>query len=86
MIRKILLAVGITASAFVAIPAQSQVRVEVESPRYERRGFEGRGFEGRRGYEERRVERRRFRDCRMIERSRINRFGERVVTRTRVCD
>jgi len=83
MIKKLLIAAGIAATALITAPAQSQVRVEMG---IDRPGYNGPRYRERRGYEMRRVERRRYDDCRMVERRRVNRFGERVVTRTRICD
>lgn len=83
MIRMLLIAAGLAATTFVVAPAQAQVRVET---RIDRPGYDGPRFRERRGYEVRRVERRPVRDCRVIEKRRVNRFGERVVTRTRICD
>lgn len=82
MIRTILLAAGIAATAVIGAPAQSQVRVET---RIDRPGYDGPRYRERRGYEVRRVERRRYEDCRMVEKRRVNRFGEVVVRRTRIC-
>lgn len=82
MIRTILLAAGIAATAVIAAPAQSQVRVET---RIDRPGYDGPRYRERRGYEVRRVERRRYDDCRMVEKRRVNRFGEVVIRRTRIC-
>jgi len=86
MFRTFLMAAGIAATALIAAPAQSQVTVET---RIDRPGFDGPRYRDRPGYEVRRVERRvvreRPRDCRIIEKRRINRFGERVITRSRVC-
>lgn len=82
MIRTILIAVGIAATALITAPAQSQVRVET---RIDRPGYDGPRYRERRGYEVRRVERRRYHDCRMVEKRRVNRFGEVVIRRTRIC-
>jgi hypothetical protein len=82
MIKSILFAAGIVATALITAPAQSQVRVET---RIDRPGYDGPRYGERRGYEMRRVERRRFDDCRMVEKRRVNRFGEVVVRRTRIC-
>lgn len=89
MIKTLMLAAGVVASALLTAPAQSQVRVETrierpdsDAPRYRER----RGYEERRGGYERRVIRSRFRDdCRMVEKRRVNRFGEVVIRRTRIC-
>lgn len=82
MIRTILLAAGIAATALITAPAQSQVRVET---RIDRPGYDGPRYRERGGYEVRRVDRRRYDDCRMVEKRRTNRFGEVVVSRTRIC-
>jgi len=86
MIRHLIVAAGIAATAFLTAPAQSQVRVET---RIDRPGFDAPRDRGRGGYEVRRVERRvvreRPRDCRIVEKRRVNRFGERVVVRSRIC-
>lgn len=86
MIGRLLAVAGIAATAFLTTPAQSQVRVET---RIDRPGFDAPRDRDRGGYEVRRVERRvireRPRDCRIVERRRVNRFGERVVVRSRIC-
>jgi len=82
MLRTLMLAAGIAATALMTAPAQSQVRVET---RIDRPGYDGPRYREQRGYEVRRVERRRFEDCRMVEKRRVNRFGEVVVRRTRIC-
>ncbi len=89
MFKTLFLAAGVAATALITAPAQSQVRVETriersddDGPRYRER----RGYEERRGGYERRMVRSRFRDdCRMVEKRRVNRFGEVVVRRTRIC-
>lgn len=63
-------------------PAQSQVRIETG---IDRTGYDGPRYRERRGYGERRVIRERYADCRMVEKRRVNRFGEVVVRRTRLC-
>lgn len=83
MMKTLVLAVGVAASALLTAPAQSQVRVET---RIERPDFDAPRYRERRSYEERRVVRSRFRDdCRMVEKRRVNRFGEVVIRRTRIC-
>ena len=89
MFKTLLLAAGVAATAFITAPAQSQVRVEtrIERPHYDGPRYqERRGYEERRGGYERRVVQSRFRDdCRMVEKRRVNRFGEVVVSRSRIC-
>jgi hypothetical protein len=88
MFKTLLLAASVAATALITAPAQSQVRVETriersdDEPRYRER----RGYEERRGGYERRIVRSRFRDdCRMVEKRRVNRFGEVVISRSRIC-
>jgi hypothetical protein len=73
------------ATLMTAAPAQAQYGYhDGYRPRVERRFVErrivrpeyGRGWYGRRYY---------GRDCRVVVTRRINRFGERVVTRRRIC-
>lgn len=66
----------------IASPAQAQFGVEVgpRGPRVYDRGYD------RPTVVERRVIRRPVRECRVVVDRRVNRFGERVVRRTRVCD
>jgi hypothetical protein len=82
-----------TASPMAISPAAAQVGVEFQfgSPRYER-PYYGRpnyGYERRQGYRPVYGARRIIQDdddCRIIVQRRINRFGEMVMRRTRVCD
>jgi hypothetical protein len=82
MFRTFLVTAAIATTALLSAPAQSQVRVETT---IDRPGYDGPRYRERRGYEVRRVERRRFSDCRTVEKRRVNRFGEVVVRRTRIC-
>ena len=76
------------AMAVATTPAQAQVGVEIGPGGA--RIYENRPHHYGPVVERRRVERRVVvdddSDCRVEVRRRINRFGERVVTRTRICD
>jgi hypothetical protein len=82
---------GVAATAAFSAPAQSQVQFEF--------GVGRPGYDGPRYYEPRGYrfagERRGFRgpvvlddddDCRIVTRRRVNRYGEVVVRRMRICD
>jgi hypothetical protein len=92
MLRNLLTGVVLFGAAVASAPAQAQFSIELGGgPRYDSpyRSYE-RPYERR--YEERRVYRGRSviddddDDCRIVERRRVNRFGEVVVRRVRVCD
>ncbi|MDP3406664.1 hypothetical protein [Bosea sp. (in: a-proteobacteria)] len=94
MLRKILTASALVGASLLSIPAQAQVNLEFgfgPQPRYgspydyEPRGF--RQFDDRPRYRGRRaIAEFDGGDCRIIVRRRVNRFGEYVVRRIRVCD
>jgi hypothetical protein len=75
------------AIAAASTPAQAQVGIEIGpgGPRvYQERPY--RPVVERRHVERRVIVEDDAEDCRVEVRRRINRFGERVVTRTRICD
>ncbi len=90
MLRPFLIAAAVAATAAFSAPAQAQVQFEFGigrpdygGPRYdeprgyryagERRGFRGPVFDD-------------DDDCRMVVKRRVNRFGEVVERRIRICD
>lgn len=82
LIRTLLMAAGIAATAMLGAPAQSQVRLDMG---IDRPGYDAPRYRERRAYGERRVIRERYADCRLVEKRRVNRFGEVVVRRSRIC-
>ena len=88
MMRASLIAAGIALGSFAA-PANAQVQFEFG---IDRPGYDGPRYRDHRGD----WDRRQFRgpvvrdddddDCRIVIRRRVNRYGEMVERRTRVCD
>lgn len=90
MFRPILIAATVAATAAFSAPAQAQVQLEF--------GIDRPGYGGPRYYEPHGYrfagERRGFRgpvfddddDCRVVIKRRVNRYGEVVVRRMRICD
>lgn len=91
MLRPFLIAAAVAATATYSAPAQAQVQFEFGigrpdygGPRYdEPRGYrfaqERRGFRGPVVLDD-------DDDCRIVTRRRVNRYGEIVVRRMRICD
>ncbi|PTM42827.1 hypothetical protein [Bosea sp. 124] len=90
MLRPILIAAAVAATAAFTAPAQAQVQFELG---IDRPGYDGPRYHEPRGYRFA-GERRGFRgpvyddddDCRMVIKRRVNRYGEVVVRRMRICD
>ncbi|KFC64774.1 hypothetical protein FG93_05064 [Bosea sp. LC85] len=92
MLRPILTAAAVAATAAFSAPAQAQVQFEFG---IDRPGYDGPRYHEPRGYRFA-GERRGFRgpavldddddDCRLVTRRRVNRYGEVVERRMRICD
>ncbi|MGO4677111.1 hypothetical protein AB4Z40_29880 [Bosea sp. 2YAB26] len=92
MLRAILIAAAVAATAAFSAPAQAQVQLEFG---IDRPGYDGPRYHEPRGYRPA-GERRGFRgpavldddddDCRIVIKRRVNRYGELVERRMRICD
>ncbi|WP_141740439.1 hypothetical protein [Bosea sp. BIWAKO-01] len=92
MLRPILIAAAVAATTAVSAPAQAQVQLEFG---IDRPGYDGPRYHEPRGYPFA-GERRGFRgptvidddddDCRIVIKRRVNRYGELVERRMRICD
>ncbi len=90
MLRTFLIAAAVAATAALSGPAQAQVQFQFG---IDRPGYDGPRYDVPRGYRYA-GERRGFRgpvfddddDCRIVVKRRVNRFGEVVVRRIRICD
>jgi hypothetical protein len=97
MLRPFLIAAAVAATAAFTAPAQAQVQFElgIDQPGYDRPGYDGPRYDEPRGYRYAQ-ERRGFRgpivrdddddDCRIVIKRRVNRYGELVIRRMRICD